>query len=193
MILDIVRIIGGGVAAGALAGRLMVENPAHLERLRPDYWRRTAAGMSQRDWARLAGWSACILVLCLVATAGVGALLESLRIEVMRPEEDLLGKIGRRLWWCLLAITIGLPVLEEWVFRGMLIDEMVRMGVSRTEAVVISALAFAVFHIFNPGAEPGIVPLIFPAGVLLGICYLKTGLAGSTLAHVSYNLVMLAA
>jgi len=193
MIFDIVRVVGGGVVAGILAGRLLAENPAHLERLRPDYWRRTATGMGRRDWARLAGWSVCVLVLCIIATAGVGALLESLRIEVMRPEEDLLGKIGERWWWGLLAIAIGLPVLEEWVFRGMLIDEIVRAGVSRAEAVVISALAFAVFHIFNPGAGPGIVPLIFPAGVLLGVCYLKTGLAGSTLAHVSYNLVMLAA
>jgi len=189
-VLDAARVAVGGVTIGLLAGRLLAENPSHLERLRPSYWRRIAAKMGRRGWARLAGWSACVLVLCILATSLVSLLLARLQVEVMKPEEDLMRKLGERWRWGLLVLVLGLPILEEWVFRGILMDELVRMGASRAWAVAVSALAFAAFHLSNPGAGPGIVLVVLPAGVLLGVCYLRAGLAGSILSHAFYNLVI---
>lgn len=188
--LELVRVAAGGVLIGAIVGKLLAENPSHIDRLRPSAWKRELRRMKRRKWISLLTWPFLVAIACIFVTGSIGGLLESAGVRVVEPEEDLTRKIAEASRVLCLLVVLLLPILEEWVFRGIFIDEMMELGASKVEAVAVPALAFAAFHLSNPGAEPAIVLLLFPAGVLLGLCYLKTGLPGSIVAHSTYNFIL---
>jgi len=80
-----------------------------------------------------------------------------------------------------------LAVFEEWIFRGILLEEFARRGRSRSVGVLASAFVFSLFHLSNPGTYPIFAVPAMVAGILLGICYLLGGLAGVVFTHCAYN------
>ncbi|MEM2507994.1 MAG: CPBP family intramembrane glutamic endopeptidase [Candidatus Hadarchaeales archaeon] len=188
--LEFLRIVAGGVIIGVITGRILAENPTHVNRLRPSVWKKKLQQMSKKKLVGLLGWSALTVFLCFIVTGIVGGLLENANIRVVRPEADLTRRIAEVSKIMFLLFAILFPILEEWVFRGIFIDELLRLGVSKFEAVFVPALTFATFHLSNPGTEPAIILLLLPAGLLLGVCYLKAGLSGSIIAHSSYNFLI---
>lgn len=190
--LEFLRIVAGGVVIGLITGKVLAENPTHINRLRPSIWRKKLRQMNRGKLVKLFGWSALTVFLCFIATGIVGRSLESANIRTVRPEEDLMRKMVETSMVFSLLVVVLLPILEEWVFRGIFIDELLGLGVSKFEAVFAQALAFAAFHLSNPGMEPAIILVLLPAGLLLGMCYLKTGLSGSIIAHSSYNFLIFA-
>jgi membrane protease YdiL (CAAX protease family) len=90
-----------------------------------------------------------------------------------------------------IVITAGIaciaaPLVEETLFRGLLLESLRGRGTGA--AILVSALAFAVWH-FMPNA------LIYytAMGVTLGRLYLRRGLAASMAAHVAFNGVLVVA
>ncbi|MGC8817669.1 MAG: CPBP family intramembrane glutamic endopeptidase, partial [Candidatus Hadarchaeum sp.] len=84
-----------------------------------------------------------------------------------------------------------LPIFEEWIFRGILLEEISLRTKSRVLGVLASALAFGFFHLSNPGTYPALAIPLTLGGALLGACYLVNGLAGSILSHILYNFLIL--
>jgi len=97
-----------------------------------------------------------------------------------------LSSTGPASWVVLLVLSVLVPgIVEELMFRGVIQGAMERVG-ARASAVVLPALAFALFH-----ADPLFLLAPFGAGLLLGALRASTGsLAAPIAAHVSLNLTL---
>lgn len=188
--LDLVRILGAGVALGVFIGRIIVSRPHHLERLRPRSWLPAVKRMSARRWLALLAIALSVAFLSLVFSVAMGSILQYSGIETVSPEEYPFVSIERNYPWLMLLLVNILPIFEEWIFRGVIMDEIIRWRGSKVLAVLTSALLFSAFHLSNPGTYPAIVISMLPASLLLSVCYLYTGLGGAILAHNFYNTIL---
>jgi len=136
----------------------------------------------------------------------VGALTQLLVIpgvylpfEVIWPEvfsNERLEENARRLvesaqglWLPVLVmlVVVGAPVIEEFVYRGLL-QRSLATRFSAPIALVIGATWFALIH-FRPVEYPG----LFVAGLVFGAALMWTGRLGTAVvAHASFNLAGLA-
>jgi membrane protease YdiL (CAAX protease family) len=185
--LDLVRVLAAGIVLGLIVGKLVVQRPFQIERLRPRYWRRVISKMGRRQWTKLIVVALSVAAASLIASTAVGIILQRAAVQVVSPSEYPFTAIEQAQPLLTLALVNILPIFEEWVFRGVIIDEVVRRRKSKALAVVISALLFAAFHLSNPGTYPAIIISMLPASLLLGACYLSVGLGGAILAHDAYN------
>jgi membrane protease YdiL (CAAX protease family) len=118
------------------------------------------------------------LVLLGLVSAAAGHLSPDPRIVLLMSEGDPTHIVLMVLITCIAA-----PLVEETLFRGLLLEALRPRG--RGLAIVGSALAFAIWH-FIPSA------LIY-YGVLgagLAAIYLWRGLAASMAAHAGFNGVL---
>lgn len=84
----------------------------------------------------------------------------------------------------LLGLCICVPILEEYVFRGVVYGR-IREHYGRWMSVLLSAVAFGVMHM---NVVQGVYATIL--GVFLGICVEKTKhLYGPILAHMAANII----
>lgn len=184
------RVLVAGVVLGLLVGKLVVRSPYHLKRLRPKYWRAVMRKMKRKHWVRLFTIAILVAAASLVVSTLIGELLVKAEIPMISPEEYPFTSIERDYPLLVLVTVNILPIFEEWVFRGIIMDEMIRWRKSRLLAVVASALIFSAFHLSNPGTYPAFVVSVIPASLFLGVCYLYTGLGGSIVAHDLYNTIL---
>lgn len=190
MWLDILRVGAAGIALGLVVGKLVVARPHYLELLRPRFWLPMAKRMGKRGWLKLLAAVLAFSALCLAVAIGVGNVVASLGLRTYEPAEfpfERLEEISLPL--LLLAVNL-LPVFEEWIFRGILLEEIGRRGRSRLLGVLLSTLAFAVFHLSNPGTYPAFALPAFAAGLVYSACYLISGLPGAIGAHCLYNSIV---
>lgn len=87
----------------------------------------------------------------------------------------------------LISITI-FPIIEEWIFRGILLEEISRYSQSKTVGLIASSLLFALFHLSNPGTYLPAAIFYFAGGLIIGGSYLVGGLSVAILAHIIYNI-----
>ena len=109
---------------------------------------------------------AMMTVLVLTCLA-VGAL----KLEAVQPLTPALS--GMLVFSLLCFVVQGLS--EEILFRGLFLTSLARKKGNLWAAVVVSALAFAVSHLFNRGLAPLPFCNLFLFGVLAGLCFLKRG------------------
>ncbi|HUG47118.1 MAG TPA: type II CAAX endopeptidase family protein [Candidatus Limnocylindria bacterium] len=95
----------------------------------------------------------------------------------------------------LLAVAILAPIGEELFFRGFALTAWLR-DLGPRAALVRSSVFFAVIHIvgvesttFGEGLRQALVMMsvYLPLGFLLGWLFLRRGLVAATVAHVTYN------
>ncbi len=90
-----------------------------------------------------------------------------------------------------LIVAIGVPIVEELVYRGLLQGSFVTR-ISELPALLAAASWFAIIH-FRPVEYPG----LFVAGLVFGMCAITTGRLGmSIVTHAAFNatgLLMVAA
>lgn len=92
---------------------------------------------------------------------------------------------GDRTALFLLAVLVA-PVVEETLFRGLLLQGMCR-SVSRLPAILWSAALFAAVH------PVGSWPPVFVLGVTAAFVFQRTGfLPAAIAAHAAYNLIVVA-
>jgi membrane protease YdiL (CAAX protease family) len=93
------------------------------------------------------------------------------------------------------AVVLLVPIGEELFFRGFALTAWLR-DLGERAAVTRSALFFALFHIiniqagsFDEGARQalGVVLVILPVGVVLGLLFTRRGLVAAMGAHAIYN------
>jgi len=80
------------------------------------------------------------------------------------------------------VVVIGAPLIEEIVYRGMILQSL-QGRFNEILALVLSAAWFAAIHL-----QPVELPGLFFFAIVLGLCYLTTGRLGSAiLAHAAFN------
>lgn len=81
-------------------------------------------------------------------------------------------------------VVIGAPLIEEMVYRGLILQSL-RGRINEVLALIVSSLWFAAIHL-----QPVELPGLFAFALVLGACFLLTGrLACSILAHAAFNAV----
>lgn len=85
--------------------------------------------------------------------------------------------------WGFFAIAVFGPVMEEVIFRRIMIDEF-RKSTKRTWlAILISSLLFGLVHM-----NPAQIPFAFAAGIFFGWMYVQTGsMLPSIVGHIVNN------
>jgi membrane protease YdiL (CAAX protease family) len=90
---------------------------------------------------------------------------------------------GVEVWLFASAAILGAAFCEEFVFRGLVQQGLASTGVRPVEAVFLSGLIFALFHL-NPVALLALLEL----GLFFGLLYQRTGsLLPSMVAHATQN------
>jgi len=132
-----------------------------------------------------------LLALSIIILPLIDGLAQSVGVAVGQPAvtyEHPQFRIASVSPWVLLAIVIPLAVVEEWIFRGWLLNRLLMRSNWKTwNAITAAAGFFAFMHIFNPGT--GWLGLLSPfaAGIIFGYAYLRAGLACSAFVHGGFN------
>ena len=190
--LDLARILVAGVVLGLVVGKLVVLRPSYLERIRLRRWLPVARRMRRREWVRLISIVLAFTAATLVMATIVGEVLRGAGVELYSREEYPFIVLQEQYPLLLLVVVNVLPIFEEWIFRGILLEEVARRTRSKWIGVMVSTLIFAAFHLSNPGTYPAFAIPLLGAGALLGACYLVSGLAGAILVHNAYNSILVA-
>lgn len=77
-------------------------------------------------------------------------------------------------------LSICAPLVEEWLFRGLLAESLVSRG--RWAALLVSSVMFALWHLRFAATQYYIV-----VGLVLCALYLRRGLVASITAHAVFN------
>jgi len=86
------------------------------------------------------------------------------------------------------AVAVGAPLIEEIIFRGMLLAALARR-LSRWSAILLSAVIFASVHLLDPNAI-AVVPGLFLLGVALAWAAMRAGNLSLPIAlHSGINLL----
>ena len=116
----------------------------------------------------------------LVELVQLGPMPEYFR-EMMR--EMVLLLASDQGLWMFIALVIAAPVLEELIFRGIMLDGLLRIY-SPTKAVMVSSLLFGLIHL-NPAQFVGGALV----GCFMGWVYVHTrSVMATILIHASFNL-----
>jgi len=153
---------------------MLVEGKYHVRFWRAIHW----------NWPR-AGWKMFGLgVLTLLVVNMIGHFLP---MPKTTPFDQFFASPRDAYLIAVFAVTFG-PFMEELFFRGFLYPVLARhMGVSW--AVILTALPFALMHMFQYGYAWGVVLLIFLMGIVVTVVRAATGsVAASFLVHVGYNM-----
>jgi len=117
-------------------------------------------------------------VLLAMVSGSAGHLRPDPRIVLLMSEGDLTHILVTVLIACIAA-----PLIEETLFRGLLLESLRPRDTA--VALIVSAMAFAVWHL-----TPAALVYYTAMGAVLGWLYLKRGLATSMAAHVGFNGVL---
>lgn len=138
----------------ALQSYFLRENPFHIVPMRaPRNWRGIFPGLA----AVLA-----VAGLASLVTAYMQAFLGFIGLQATSPEGLALPQSGPAAAIYVLQICVLAPVCEEFIFRGMILQNLRRFG--NGFAVVTSSLLFAMVH-----GDLLQMPLAFMMGVVFGV------------------------
>jgi uncharacterized protein len=128
-------------------------------------------------------------VLGLVAATAVASIQQALTGHAIESSAgnafDTIDKANPLplLVFALLA-GIGAPIVEEIGFRGLFFGSLEKRGLSPTYCVLLTALAFTLFHF-----EPTRILVLFPIALSLGIVRAYTGSTGASIVtHMTNNI-----
>lgn len=84
-------------------------------------------------------------------------------------------------FWAIVTAVLFAPVFEEFIFRGLILESMLRRH-KRLFSVIVSATIFAIVHF-----QPSVMFSAFVSGLVLGTIYLHTNSIFSTIILHSIN------
>lgn len=188
--INIVRITLPGIIVGLVIGRWLVKRPHYLSLLHPKKWI-SEIKKTRKDRAFHIG----------VISLGLGIasyltilLIHFIFLQIIGPEpfiseDNIFTEISQLFYPLFLASIILVPVIEEWLFRGIILTEIKMKTESSVLAIMVSALTFAVLHLSNPGTQLlALIPYSI-GGIFMGVSYILGGLASAIFSHIIYNLM----
>lgn len=139
-----------------------------------------------RDW-----W---VVLLGVGLQIGLGLLLLPLANLVEEDQEvveNLLDSTGPELAVLVIAAAVLAPLLEELLFRGLLLRALLARTTPRV-AIGVSAVAFAAVHLLDFSLGTVVVaPALVVFGVVSGMFAVRTGdLSRSILLHFGFNVLV---
>jgi membrane protease YdiL (CAAX protease family) len=122
-----------------------------------------------------------------LAAGAVAALRAGFEIPDLRYLDPFIDQ-GWGFAWAVVGICVMPGVFEELAFRGVIFGALQRV-LGSTEALIVSALMFAILHLAVPS-----MPHLFVMGLALGWLRIRTGsLLPGMLTHFTHNLLVLLA
>lgn len=128
-------------------------------------------------------------------TVILGGLLWMVSMQVVvEPLSLLLPTVEQQSgqgFWAIITAVVFAPVFEEFIFRGVILEAMLRRY-RRSVSVVVTSLLFAIVHF-----EPSVMFTAFVSGLVLGTVYLHTSSIFSTIIlhainnAIAYSLITL--
>jgi membrane protease YdiL (CAAX protease family) len=98
-------------------------------------------------------------------------------------------------WWLLLAgAVLGAPIVEEYLFRGVLQAGLLEAGLGVVPTVLITSVGFTLLHLsaIPVSAWPVALPTLFGLSGILGLLMERTGsIAAPVLMHSLFNVMNL--
>lgn len=147
--------------------------------IRLDFGLRVSRG--DIGWGLL--WGVAALVAASIIAAGLSAVFgefDSSAGELATSLNDF--PVARFLF--ALAVAFGAPIVEELCYRGLLMTSLLKRGMSKWLAVVVSAALFAAMHL-----EPIRFALLFAIGLILGAARIhRNNTSTAIVAHMTNNL-----
>lgn len=141
------------------------------------YFAYRQAGVSLKELFPTKSFNVLIVLPLLVFLFAAQNLIEVVNIQlnkVLPPPSwfwELFSKVFESdygIYGAILKIAIIAPIVEELIFRGVIMHGLMR-NYSKFTAVFVSALMFALFHL-----NPWQFPATFVLGLLLGLLMLRT-------------------
>ena len=122
---------------------------------------------------------------CSLAAAATAGLLSTM---LFGPITSAAGDAGMHehgavaVTFALLVMSVG-PLVEEIVFRGLVLGSLLKREMAPFLALIVSAAVFSIAHF-----EPKRLLILFAAGLVMGEVRRRTGsTAASTITHVINN------
>lgn len=125
------------------------------------YYRSLRRGPRNVARYSLRGLNPMLLLWGVVLVLAISVVLEPLLMRLPAPP-DIYGRGG----WALLTLVVAAPLLEEFIFRGVIL-ESTRAKYGVVAAWIISSLIFGIVHIY-----PAVVVNAFAIGLVLGFVYI---------------------
>ena len=149
-------------------------------------WARKNVAFYKGEPAKMAlgGVAPLVLGVSAMMVIATGFLLDPLTELIPRVEffDELMLRTIRPDIFSFLTAVVAAPILEELLFRGIILDGMLKRY-SPAKAILLSSMLFGLVHI-----NPVQVVNAFFLGLLLGWMYWKTGsLRPSMLMHAANN------
>lgn len=138
-----------------------------------------------------------LLAIPMIAIAGLGGMVLYLPLSYVYPEfvKWWVLEVPPPIWWradnealianflSIVSIVVLAPVIEEFLFRGFLLNRWLRKYGIKT-AVILPSILFALIHTEIIGG--------FVFGVVLSLIYIKTqSIFGPIIVHLSNNAMVL--
>ncbi len=146
-------------------------------------------------WVDL-GWGPLIWLAAIGVQIALGALILFADLPTVSNTDAISNFDGRaaEMWVVIFAAVVMAPVVEELVFRGLLLRSLVKV-MRAPFAILIQAVVFGVLHL-NPEAgiaNLGLVVILTGVGAVLGVAAHKLGrIAPTIIAHAIFNAVVMA-
>lgn len=180
-LLTISTIAAGTLVVPASLMILSLRNIPHL--MATIGLRRPRQVPGQPAWPAAVARGAGLGALAAIAAAGYLWGISHLRWAQQVMQDSTLAELTRHgeFFWIVMLAVLAAPIIEEYLFRGLLFQAM-RRNLSPAAAAAASAAVFAAIH----------PPIAFPAVFLLGLAAAwtlrRTGLLASAIAaHMTYN------
>jgi membrane protease YdiL (CAAX protease family) len=133
--------------------------------------------------------SSLLVIWPVVAAAGaVTAWLLGAPDEIAHQtlRELSVGPLDRPHIMLVVLAVLAAPVLEEVMYRGLLQEALIQLGLKRWPAIALTSVAFAAAHV--GAADHHVLPALFVLSLALGWAYEKTGrLWAPILMHALFN------
>ncbi len=137
-----------------------------------------------------------LIVFMALSFAAVGSLLVGLLMQFFSSysaTSEMIQKVGDAVkddggnsiipWIGIFSVTVGIPIFEEILFRGLIFNS-IKEHLTVKWSIVLSAIIFAIAH-----GNPLQAIYTFLLGVILAMVYEKTkNILTPILVHVLYNL-----
>ncbi len=148
------------------------------------------AGLAVYLVGALAVWGAEIIATWR-GTEGPGSVAHSTLSKLLEPADAAAGAglFGHDVWWwgTVLGVTVGAPIIEEFIYRGFIQTGLLRLTRSGPIAIVATSLMFALAH--WSAVEAHALVTLFVLSLCFGMALEKTGkLWVCVLMHAAFNI-----
>lgn len=172
---------------GTIIGYVTSEKPKYYKAINPKHWVEELKRQENRAIEKKIFTGIAIGIITIILITQVEQMTAVNIGKAVSPDNVHTNIQDRsmRLW---VALIIPAVLVEEWIFRKVLIDELkTRLG-NKIVPILLSASLFTVVHLSNKGyLLPSLIP-IFVGGLIYSLVYLRYSYGVVTITHLTYNL-----